>query len=100
MSDRSGKTEQPTPQRLDKARKEGQFPSAREFVAALQFMVFLALVGIGGAKWFRELKKTARALFSMAFEKDLRPEDLTHLAWKIFRLDFVSLVIGGAAVAL
>ena len=41
----SSKTEQPTQRRLLKAREEGQFPSAREFVSALQFMVFLGLLG-------------------------------------------------------
>ena len=49
MSDRSGKTEQPTQQRLKKARKEGNFPQAKEFVSALQFVVFLMLLGAGGA---------------------------------------------------
>ena len=51
MADQS-KTEQPTQRRLEKAREEGQFPSAKEFVGALQFMVFLALLGMGGAAWF------------------------------------------------
>ena len=51
MADKSGKTEQPTEQRLKKAREQGQFPAAKEFVAALQFMVFLALLGAGGAGW-------------------------------------------------
>ena len=31
------KPKQPTPKRLDKARKEGQFPTARQFVSAMQF---------------------------------------------------------------
>ena len=34
MADRSGKTEEPTQRRLEKARKEGQFAQAKEFVAA------------------------------------------------------------------
>ena len=55
MADKSGKTEQPTQQRLKKAREQGQFPAAKEFVAALQFMVFLALLGAGGAGWFAQI---------------------------------------------
>ena len=33
------KPKQPTQRRLEKAREEGQFPAAKEFVAALQFLV-------------------------------------------------------------
>ena len=40
----SSKTEKPTGRRLEKARKEGQFASSRELVAAGQFLVFLAIL--------------------------------------------------------
>jgi len=100
MPDRSGKTEQPTPRRLEKARKEGQFPSAREFVAALQFMVFLGLVGAGGERWWRELRLSARSLFTLAFAGDLNARDVSHLAWQIFWRNFLPLAAGGLAVAL
>ena len=46
MADKSGQTEQPTQRRLDKARKDGRFLSAKEFVSALQFMVFLFLLSV------------------------------------------------------
>jgi flagellar biosynthetic protein FlhB len=99
MADKSGKTEDPTQQRLLKARKEGQYPSAKDFVAALQFMVFLALVGAGGARWFHELRETMRSLFVTAFARDLRPEDLEHIAWQVAWKHALPLAIGGAAVA-
>jgi len=67
MADRSSKTEQPTQRRLEKAREEGQFPSAREFVGALQFMVFLGLVGLGGAHWWAQFRETTRWVFERAF---------------------------------
>ena len=62
MPDRSGKTEQPTQRRLQKARKDGQFPAAKEFVGALQFLVFLGLLSAGGAAWFAGLQQTARSV--------------------------------------
>ena len=37
MADKSGKTEQPTQRRLENARKEGQFVSAKEFISALRW---------------------------------------------------------------
>jgi flagellar biosynthesis protein FlhB len=51
------KNEQPTQRRLEKARKAGQFVSAKEFISALQFMVFLALLGKGGAHWLAQYRK-------------------------------------------
>ena len=35
------KTEKPTQQRLKKTRREGRFPSSRDFVSALQFITIL-----------------------------------------------------------
>src|SRR5579872_1507258 len=99
MADHS-KTEQPTQRRLEKAGEEGQFPSAREFVAALQFMVFLALLGAGGAAWFRGFCRTTRTLLRLAFAGDLRREDLSRVAWDLAWQNFFPLALGGVAVAL
>ena len=38
------RTEKPTQRRLERARKEGNFPSSREFVSAVQFTGFVALM--------------------------------------------------------
>ncbi len=99
MADAS-KTEQATPKRLEKAREEGQFASAREMVSALQFMVFLALLGAGGAKWFAGFRTLTRALFERAFAGDITPEDLTRTARLLFVQVFLPLILGGVAVAL
>ena len=96
MADKSGKTEQPTQQRLEKAREEGQFPAAKEFVAALQFMVFLGLLGAGGADWFGQFRQTTRSILRLAFAPELRPEDLIHLAWQIFWQNILPLAMAGA----
>ncbi|HMD70426.1 MAG TPA: EscU/YscU/HrcU family type III secretion system export apparatus switch protein [Bryobacteraceae bacterium] len=98
MADQSGKTEQPTQRRLDKAREEGQFAAAREFVSALQFMFYLGVLWAGGAHWFGQFRSTARELFVLAFARELRPQDLTHLAWQIAWRHFLPLALGGAAV--
>jgi flagellar biosynthesis protein FlhB len=99
MADQS-KTEQPTQRRLEKARQEGQFPSAREFVGALQFMVFLALLGAGGAAWFAAFRQSTRRLFLLAFAPEISREDLTHVAWQLAWKHFFPLALGGLAVAL
>src|SRR6185295_460253 len=99
MADKSWKTEQPTQQRLKKAREQGQFPAAKEFVAALQFMVFLALLGAGGAGWFAQFRQTTRSILRLAFAPGLRPEDLTHLAWQLFWQNLLPLAVAGACVS-
>jgi len=94
-----GKTEPATQRRLEKAREEGQFPSAREFVSALQFMVFLALLGAGGAAWFAQFRQTTRSLFLMAFTPALQREDLTRVAWQLAWTNLFPLALSGLAVA-
>ena len=100
MADKSGKTEQPTQQRLKKAREQGQFPVAKEFVAALQFMVFLALLGAGGAGWFGQFRQTTRSILRLAFTAELRPEDLIHLAWQLAWRNLLPLTLAGAGVSI
>lgn len=99
MSDRSSKTEQPTERRLQKAREEGQFPAAREFVAALQFLVFLALLAAGGKTWFDQFRITARALLERAFTGELGIPDLSLLAWQVFWRHLLPLFAAGLLVA-
>ncbi|HUI77688.1 MAG TPA: EscU/YscU/HrcU family type III secretion system export apparatus switch protein [Bryobacteraceae bacterium] len=100
MADQSGKTEQPTKRRVDKARREGQFLSAKDFVAALQFLVFLGLLSVGGAQWFHAFCQTARRLFTLAFAPDLEPRELTRVAWQLFWSHFLPLAVAGMAVVL
>jgi len=100
MADRSGKTEEPTQRRLEKSRKEGQFASAKDFVSALQFMVFLGLLSIGGARWFDQFRHTMRGLLGMAFSGRLHAEDLSHTAWRIFWSLALPLALCGLTIAL
>jgi flagellar biosynthetic protein FlhB len=97
MADQS-KTEQPTERRVEKARREGQFVSAREFVGALQLLVFLALLSAGGARWLTTFRQTTRQLFSLAFVPGLGSEDLCHVAWQLFWRDLVPLAAAGMAM--
>jgi len=99
MPDRSGKTEEPTQRRLQKAREEGQFPAAREFVSALQFMVFLALLGAGGSYWFARLRETTAWLFGLAFAGQLGVADLTAIGWRVFRQLLLPLILAGLGMA-
>jgi flagellar biosynthetic protein FlhB len=98
MADHSGKTEQPTQRRVEKARQEGQFPAAREFVAALQFLVFLALLGAGGAQWFGQIRLTTRTILLSAFGRELTPQRLQTMVWHVFETNILPLALGGVAI--
>jgi len=100
MADRSGKTEEPTDRRVQKAREEGQFPSAREFVSALQFLVFLSLLAAGGSTWLDQFRRVTRMFFARAFSAEIRVEDLCNFAWQTFSILMLPLVGAGAIVAL
>ena len=76
MADKSSRTEQPTPHRIDKARKEGQFSSSREMLGAAQFLVFVYLLSRWGPEWFVEAGNAMRALVGVAFRSDLGPSGL------------------------
>ncbi len=73
MAENNGqRTEQPTAKRLDKARKEGQFPTARQFVSAMQFLAFVAVLEAWGGQWLAELRRLMRQALTEAFAA--RPE--------------------------
>ena len=79
MHDRSSQTEQPTQRRLQKAREEGQFPQAKEFVSALQFLLLLGLAAAGGGGWTTALREESRRIWERAFEGEITAGDLIAL---------------------
>jgi flagellar biosynthetic protein FlhB len=99
LSDRSGKTEEPTQRRLQKARREGQFAAARELIAALQFAVFLVLLRAGGPAWWRGFCASMRETWSRAMRGDLNALDLEHMARSLFWRHGVPLAAAGFGVA-
>jgi len=76
MNPSGEKTEQATPRRLIKARREGQFASSHDLVSGLQFTVFVVLIAQTGPRLLASLKEVTRALFVEAFRGDLGPAAL------------------------
>ena len=70
MADKSSQTEKPTQRRLEKARKEGNFPVSKEFVNGIQFLVFLALLASYGGGWLANLTATSRLILTRSFHVD------------------------------
>jgi len=85
MPDKSQRTEQPTPRRIDKARREGRFPVSREFVSAVQFLAFVLAAAALGGRYVTALQQCMRTLLAQAFRGELnagRLEGLLRLAAK------------------
>jgi len=76
MPDSSQRTEAATPRRLQKAREEGNFPAAREFVSAVQFFSFTLLAAAYFPAWIQAVEPAFRSGLRQAFSASLTPEQL------------------------
>jgi flagellar biosynthetic protein FlhB len=95
MPDKSQNTEKATPHRLKKAREDGKFPAARDFVGAMQFTAFVAWLGYAGPAWMDQLRIAFRQLFAAAFHTELTRASMLPLVLDIGRRCFYPL--GGLA---
>jgi flagellar biosynthetic protein FlhB len=88
MADKGQRTEKPTPKRLEKARREGNFPAAREMVSAMQFLTFAAMLAGWSAAWLARMRQTMRWLLEQAFQGGISDIELVRLcagiAWRVF----------------
>lgn len=100
MPDTSSKTEKPTPRRLQKARREGQFASSRDFVGGFQFTLAVAVFAAYGTTWMGTLKQCTRSLIEQAFRGDLDGARVAELLSGAFRQALGPLAIAGALLVL
>ncbi|HYM10977.1 MAG TPA: EscU/YscU/HrcU family type III secretion system export apparatus switch protein [Bryobacterales bacterium] len=71
MSDLSQRTEQPTPRRLQEARREGQIPLSRDLTQAVQFAIAVAALGWAAGPLMDGLKQSQSGLLREAFRDGL-----------------------------
>ncbi|MBL8231778.1 MAG: EscU/YscU/HrcU family type III secretion system export apparatus switch protein [Bryobacterales bacterium] len=83
MADHGQRTEQPTPRRLDKARREGRFPASKEFVGGITFAAFVWLITTNSLPIVGTMVEIFRYLCRAAFELALDPASSTLLAKKV-----------------
>ena len=98
MAEKDQKTEQPTPRRLLKAREEGNFPSAKTFVGALQFLAFVAMLRSWGATWVDAIHENMALLLHHALEPRLNPGFILQLSVDLIKKTFLPLAILGAVL--
>jgi flagellar biosynthesis protein FlhB len=83
MADTSQKTEKPSPRRLEKARKDGDFPAAREFVSAIQFFAFVLLSAAYFPHWLQNLEAAFRMGLGESFSASLTSTDLLTMLTRL-----------------
>jgi len=98
MPDRSQKTEQPTPRRLKKAREEGNFPTARVFVGAMQFLAFVALIDNWGPAWIQSLRASMASLLQHALDPRMSTSEIIALGIDLLKHLLIPLSILGATM--
>ncbi|HZU27416.1 MAG TPA: EscU/YscU/HrcU family type III secretion system export apparatus switch protein [Bryobacteraceae bacterium] len=94
------KTEQPTKKRLEKARKEGQFLSARELVGALQFLAVLMVLGAWLPGWWDRMRTSTVTILQRAFTSDIGSGEWPVLLRTFFTDTLTPLLLVGLALAL
>jgi flagellar biosynthetic protein FlhB len=73
------RTEKPTKRRIDRARKEGNFPFSREFVSAVHFIGFVALAVSFGGIFIMRLARIMRYMLERAFDTELTVNQVVTL---------------------
>lgn len=90
------KTEKPTKKRLEKAREEGTVPSARHFIAGVQFCIFVALLNSKGGDWLGHAAATFRGAIKRAFSTEMSPSEIMHLGAELLTACLFPMLIVGA----
>lgn len=99
MADQDQRTEKPSKRKLQKSRREGQFPASRELVAALQFLTFVILLVSGGRDFLERLRVMVRFLLSAAFHLPLTPSSIVRIYGALLGLVFRPLFWMGTTLA-
>src|ERR1700678_4313060 len=98
MADQDQKTEQPTQRRLKKAREEGNFPPARVFVGALQFLAFVSLIHAWGMDWLQTIRDSMASVFQHAMDPRLSGKEVISLSLNLMQKTLIPVAMLGAVL--
>lgn len=91
-------TEKPTKRRVDKARKEGNFPASREFISAVQFLGFVTIAVSFSGVFLMRTARVMRYLFERAFTVEITQTEVVALVRQVIVPELTPLVFAGAAL--
>ena len=100
MSDQGQRTEKPTQRRLERARREGDFPSSREFLTSVHFLGVVSLAAMFGGAFLLRLAKLMRHLLELAFHSTVSTRELTNVLGVVIVPDLLPLIAAGMGLAL
>jgi flagellar biosynthesis protein FlhB len=99
MAGSGQKTEKPTPKRLQQARREGNFPVAREFVGAMQFLAVVALLTTFTRQYLVQMEEQLRWIFMKAFDPEIAFGEWIYIIRELLSASFKPLAIAGGVLA-
>jgi flagellar biosynthetic protein FlhB len=94
------RTEKATQRRVDRARREGNYPSSKEFVSSIQFLGFVTLMALYASSAISRAARLMRMLLQRAFTIDVSAASIGTLAWQTILPEVVPLLLGGVALML
>ena len=100
MADKGQKTEQPTDRRLQKAREEGNFPAAKEFVSSIQFTAFVMLAAAFSTEMFFQGRQLIRFLLARGFETEVTSGEVVRTFREVLLPAAAWLLAAGAMLVL
>jgi flagellar biosynthetic protein FlhB len=98
MAGSDQKTEQATPRRVEKARKDGQFAVSHELLTAVHFAVALAIWNQYGTAFASLLSQVFRQMLAMGFESKDSAQTILEKAGGLTAAVWIGLAMGGAAL--
>jgi flagellar biosynthetic protein FlhB len=99
MADQGQRSEKPSKRKLEKSRREGQFPASRELLASLQFLTFVILLNAGARGFLERVREAARYFLTAAFRLELTPRVVLRLYRDTLGHVFWPLLWGGVCLA-
>jgi flagellar biosynthetic protein FlhB len=98
VSESDQRTEKATPQRLKKAREEGKYPTSKEFVAGVQFAVFVGILVWAAGSWSGSLLRGTRSMIRAAFNSEFSAGSLSRMTLGAASLWLMPLAFAGLAL--
>ena len=86
---------------MKKAREEGNFPTARVFVNALQFLAFVTLLHAWGPEWIGGIRRAMAVVLENALNPKLSTSELIAMSLELLRRMLMPLAtLGGVMIAI
>src|SRR5271170_5803863 len=100
MADQGQRTEKPTKRKIDKSRREGQFPASRELLSALQFLTFVVLLITCRGAFFERAREMVRYVLVAAFHLTVTPRAVLRIYGELLGEIFTPLLWMGGCLTL